>query len=98
MDDTVCKLVVGPGVELIPYIGPDDEKEDSGLLAKLEPWSLLVATRRIRWCVAKRDLGSSKRMGFDQSRINQSAVAILFGRPSVRPRAQGYLSPEPLVY
>ena len=29
----------GPGVKLIPYIGVDDEKEDSTLLAKLEPRS-----------------------------------------------------------
>ena len=29
------------GVKLIPYIGVDDEKEDSTLLAKLEPWSAL---------------------------------------------------------
>ena len=25
---------IGSGVKLIPYIGPDDEKEDSGLLAR----------------------------------------------------------------
>ena len=26
--------LLGPGVKLLPFIGPDDEKEDSGLLTK----------------------------------------------------------------
>ena len=37
----VMFATVGSGVKLIPYIGVDDEKEDSTLLAKLEPWSAL---------------------------------------------------------
>jgi len=38
----------------------------------LEPWSLLVVTRRIRWCIAKRDLGSS-----DQNRKENYELFIL---------------------
>ena len=38
----VMFATVGSGVKLIPYIGVDDEKEDSTLLAKLEPRSLMA--------------------------------------------------------